>query len=134
MSNSGRSVPLTRPFFSLSFEGDPNRLTKRRISAGIGDPEDWIFRGLGIRIAAQVGEIDKANWRDVVFGDPLERRAEVCAATALGLKTHWLRGPKLLGRLNRRITVNYVDRFRLRLLRNCEISPANCSSSSLPIE
>ena len=110
---------MTRPFFSLSFACDPNRLTKRRGSAGVGDPEDWIFRGLGIRIAAQVGEIDKANWRDVVFGDPLERWAEVCAATALRLKTYWLRGPELLCRLDRRVTVDDVDRFRLRLLRNC---------------
>jgi len=76
--NSDRPVPLTRAFFSVSFEGDPNRLTKRRGSAGVGDPEDWVFRGLRIRIAAQVGEINKADWRDVVFGDPLERRADAC--------------------------------------------------------
>ena len=120
MLNSGSSVPLTGPYVSvISFLGDLNSLTKTRSSVGIGHPEHRIFRGLGIRIAAQVSEIDQAHRRNLVFGDPLEGRAEVCAATALGLKTHWLRGPKLLGRLNRRVTVYDVDRFRLRLLGNC---------------
>ena len=37
-------------------------------------------------MAAQVGEIDKADRRDLVRFNPLEYRAEVRTSTALGLQ------------------------------------------------
>jgi hypothetical protein len=40
-------------------------------------------------MAAQVGEIDKAGRHEVLFSDPLENRAEVCASTAFGFELYW---------------------------------------------
>jgi hypothetical protein len=40
-------------------------------------------------MAAQIGEIDQADRRNVVLGDPLERWPEVCATTAFWLKSNW---------------------------------------------
>ena len=76
-----------RAIFVFSFNADPYRFTKRRRSTGVGDPKHRIFRRLGERIAAQVGEIDQANRRDIILSDPFERRAEVRAPTAFGLKS-----------------------------------------------
>ena len=41
-------------------------------------------------MAAQVGEIDEADWHDIILGHPLERRAEIRASAASRLKSHWL--------------------------------------------
>jgi hypothetical protein len=71
-------------------KADPNRFAERCGSARIGHPKDWVFRGLRIRMAAQVGEIDKADWCDIVLAHPVECRAEISAPAASRLKSHWL--------------------------------------------
>ena len=71
-------------------KANPERLAERCRSARTGHPEDWVFGGLRVGMAAQVSEIDKTDWRDVVFGHPVERRAEISAPTAFRLKSHWL--------------------------------------------
>jgi len=70
-------------------------------------------------MAAEVGEIDQTDWRDVVLSNPVECRAEVCAPSATGFELHWLRGSELLSALDRRVTVNHVNGFWLRLFGNC---------------
>ena len=69
--------------FLLLVGGDANRLAKGRRPAGIGYPEDWIFRDRGIGMAAQIGEIDKTHRCNVVCLNPFEYWAEISASTAL---------------------------------------------------
>src|SRR5438552_49299 len=67
---------LAHGFVLLSLKADPHRFTERCRSAGVSHPKDRIFRRLRDRIAAQIGEIDQADRRNIILSDPLEHRAK----------------------------------------------------------
>src|SRR5579859_209490 len=97
---------------------DPDGLRERSNSARIRYPEDRILRWFRIRIAAQVGQVDKASGRDAIDFDPFKCWTELGSFASLGLYPDRLRRVEVLNRLDGCIAIDNVNRFGLCLLRN----------------
>src|SRR5688572_5460606 len=77
----------------------------------IGDPEHGVIDCVGIRTAAEVGQVDQTLRRDAVFCDPLECRSEVRTAATCRMELDRLTLQELFRALHGGVTVDHVNAF-----------------------
>src|SRR5260370_21612168 len=103
---------------SVSIDVDAQCFAERARPAGVGYPENGIIRGLRIRMAAQVRQVDKAGWPHRIRFNPFKDGTEVSSTAAFWLQPHGFRWFEFLRRLPGRVAIHHVNGVRLCLIRN----------------